>query len=547
MYSTLEKNYPMNQSNFDVIVIGGGINGAGIAYDAADRGLSVYLAEKHDFAYGTTFRSTKLIHGGLRYLEHYEIGLVRESLREREILLHLAPHLVKPIKFVLPVYEDNKYGYGKVKLGLMAYDILSYDKSLKNHTSYDCAELHTLEPDIRTKNCSGGFVYYDCQVEYPERLCLANIIMARCAGAEVHNYTEVTGFLREHGRVSGVRVRDLRTGEEQEVHGRIIVNAAGPWVDDVLELRERQTKRKMGGTKGSHILLPKFRSGPRHAIYVPAHQDGRPFFIIPWRNYYWVGTTDIRYDGPLEDVHSTKAEVEYLLNEVNFVFPLAQVSETDILLTVAGVRPLPATDSDTEEAEITRRHIIYDHEDEGADGLISIIGGKLTTYRNLAEETVDTIFEKLDLDVPDCRTRENPILGGDIENIEQYMRDRVAKYACKTGLSQEQITYLISLYGTQFRQIIELAEANPELKQPICDGHPAIRAQIVFAVQNELAETLDDVYLRRTGIALSADRGLPCAKEGAKLMGNFLGWRRRRVKQEIARYEQTIDGLFGFE
>ena len=537
----------MKNSTYDVIIIGGGINGAGIARDATERGLSVYLAEKHDFAFGTTFRSTKLIHGGLRYLEYYEIGLVRESLRERETLLHLAPHLVKPVKFVIPIYEDNQYGYGKVKLGLLAYDILSYDKSLKNHTSFGCGELHSIEPNIRKQNCNGGFTYYDCQVEYPERLCLMNLMMAKSGGAQINNYTEVVDFIKMGNEINGVIVRDVFTGEEKEIYGKIIINASGPWVDEVLKLHAISPKRKMGGTKGTHLLLPKFPSGPHHAIYVPTHQDGRPFFIIPWRDYYWVGTTDIRFTNNLDDVRSSREEIDYLLREVNFVFPLAGITTQDIIYCIAGVRPLPVTSSETEEAEITRKHIIFDHEDEGLEGLISIIGGKLTTYRNLAEETVDLIFKKLERDVSPCTTGEQPILGGDIDDIEQYRNEAIQLYARKTGFSAEQIAYLISLYGTNFKQIIHLAESDPKLAQPISDQHPAIVAQIIFAIKHEFARTLADIYIRRTGVGISPGQGLDSVKTGAKIMGKYFNWRRKRVKQEIKQYKKTIESMFWFE
>lgn len=536
----------MTNKHYDVIIIGGGINGAGIARDAAERGLSVYLAEKHDFAYGTTFRSTKLIHGGLRYLEHYEIGLVRESLREREILLKQAPHLVRPIKFVVPIYEDNKYGYGKVKLGLVAYDILSYDKSLENHKSYSCGELLEIEPEVRAENCRGGFVYFDCQVAYPERLCLENILLAREANAAIHNYTEVIELLKDGQTVVGVKVRERLTEEESEVYGNIIINASGPWVDAILKQTLTQTKERLGGTKGSHVLLPKFPNGPRHAIYVPAHQDGRPFFIIPWRNYYWVGTTDTRYNGNLDKVQASEPEIDYLLREVNFIFPRGHVTKNNVLYSLAGIRPLPKTKSTTEEADITRRHLIFDHEQEDIEGLISIIGGKLTTYRSLAEETVDIIFRKLHLSTPTCETAHNPLWGGDIRNIEHYMDENSSKYGQRYGLEKTQVAYLISIYGSKFKRVLALIDQQPALKERICKNNPDIKAQIVFSLQFELPRTLADIYLRRTGIGTSACRGLDCAKTGAKVMGKYLGWRRRRIKQEVKDYERKVEELYGY-
>ncbi|MFQ5770667.1 MAG: glycerol-3-phosphate dehydrogenase [bacterium] len=535
----------MENKTYDVIIIGGGINGAGIARDAAERGLSVFLAEKNDFAFGTTFRSTKLIHGGLRYLEHYEIGLVRESLREREILLKQAPHLVKPIKFVLPIYQDNNYSYGKVKLGLFAYDLLSYDKSLENHQSFSTKELLDVEPHIRSTKLNGGFVYFDCQVTYPERLCLENILLAKKAGAEIHNYTEVTGLILDGHYVRGIKVRDTISGEETEVNGRMVVNAAGPWVDKILKLQNPDAAVKLGGTKGSHILLPQFQGGPQNALYVPAHQDGRPFFIIPWREYYWVGTTDIRYDGDLDSVQATQPEIEYLIREVNFVVPDAHLSSQDVIYCLAGIRPLPFTADEKEEAEITRSHIIFDHENEGICGLFSIIGGKLTTYRNLAKETVDYIFDLIGEPSPPCQTDHSPLWGGGMENVNRYIKENSKTYSLKYGLDEEQIAYLISLYGTQFRQILALVEYSPKLKEKICSNNLDIKAQIIFAMRNELARTLADIYLRRTGIGTSSCRGLDCAKVGAKVMGKYLGWRRKRIKQEVKDYEKRVEMLYG--
>ncbi|RMF56569.1 MAG: glycerol-3-phosphate dehydrogenase/oxidase, partial [Calditrichaeota bacterium] len=436
------------------------------------------------------------------------------------------------------------YGYGKVKLGLVAYDILSYDKSLENHKSFSCEELKEIEPHIRTKHCQGGFVYCDCQVTYPERLCLENILLAKAAGAEVHNYAEVTQLIQDGRTVRGVRVRHTLTGEEDEIHASLVVNAAGPWVDQVLNRKYTPSERRMGGTKGSHLLLPRFEGGPRHAIYVPAHQDGRPFFIIPWRDYYWVGTTDIRYNGDLDHVHITKEEIDYLLTEVNFVFPMAQMTPEDIIYCLSGIRPLPKTEDETEEAEITRRHIIFDHDREELEGLLSIIGGKLTTYRNLAEETVDYIFHKFHKERPHCRTREEPLWGGGMKDINRYVQDNSRRFSRPGELSPEQVAYLISVYGTRFKDVLRLTEQEPALRQRICPNNPDIKAQIVFSVQNELPQTLADIYLRRTGIGTSACKGLDCAREGAKLMGKLLGWRRKRVKQEVEEYKKVVQELY---
>jgi glycerol-3-phosphate dehydrogenase len=531
--------------SYDVIVIGGGINGAGIARDAAERGLSVFLADKDDFGAGTTFRSTKLIHGGLRYLEHYEIGLVRESLREREILMKIAPHLVKPIRFVLPIYEDNKYGYGKVKLGLIAYDMLSYDKSLENHQAFTSDELKTVEPHIRTRHCRGGFTYYDCQVSYPERLGLENILLARHAGAAIHSYTKVVGFLQEGNQICGVVAEDQLTREQMSVHGRVVVNASGPWVDEVLQLGALPTAKQMGGTKGSHILIDRFEAGPQNAVYVPAHQDGRPFFIIPWRQYYWVGTTDVRYQDNLDKVCASNDEVDYLLREINFVFPMAQLGREDVLYALAGVRPLPVTKSATEEAEITRRHLILDHEDDGYEGLISIIGGKLTTYRNLAEETVDYLYKKMDMDAPPCPTSFKALWGGRMNHDPEHIKAYIAQASARYRLESEQVAYLLSIYGSKTRDVLQLIETDSSMRGRLAKQSPDIKAQAIFSAQHEMIRTVSDFLLRRTGLGTGASKGLDTVKTAAKTLGHVLNWDRERIRREIETYERSVEKLYG--
>jgi glycerol-3-phosphate dehydrogenase len=537
----------MSTKSFDVIVIGGGINGAGIAREAAARGLSVALLEKRDFSYGTTFRSTKLIHGGLRYLEQYEIGLVRESLREREILLKQAPHLVRPLHFLLPIYRSGKYGFTKIKLGLFAYDLLSYDKSLENHRALTDDELLDLEPSLRREGLVGGFLYTDCQCRYPERLCVETILLAASHGAEVHPYTEVVDTIRSCERIYGVVAKDHLSGEQLEFSATIVVNAAGPWVDEVCRLVRSDMPRKIGGTKGTHILLPKFAGSPQHAVYVSAHQDGRPFFIIPWRDYYWVGTTDIPYEGDLDRVRASREEIRYLLNEVNHLIPEADVTEADVRYTLAGVRPLPNLPAH-EPGEITRKHMIHDHEEQdGFKGLVSIIGGKLTTYRSLAEQVVDWIGEKLDRKLAPSRSEAEPLWGGGMDDFQAY-REAETRWACgEYGISEEAAHNLIDLYGSRYRQVLAISDSDPALREPLCQHHPDLKAQVIYAVRKEFASRLSDVYLRRTGIGTSDCKGLDCVEAGAATMGRELGWSKERVAEEIESYRQEVELLFGRE
>jgi glycerol-3-phosphate dehydrogenase len=376
--------------HYDVIIIGAGINGAGIARDAAMRGLKVLLIDKGEPGCATTSASTRLIHGGLRYLEHFEFGLVRESLREREILLRIAPDLVRPLAITIPIYKQSRRGRLTIRAGMILYDLLSWGKSLPRHRMFSRAETLEQWPGLNPEGLIGSALYYDAQVEFPERLVLANVLSARECGAEVLTHTRVTKLGMKDGNVSGVEF-----GQEQFAEAAVVVNAAGPWIDLVLEHAPVQSPKLIGGTKGSHIIVPVFPGAPANAIYLEARSDGRPIFIIPWNKLYLIGTTDVRFEGDPDEVRCELWEIDYLLSETNLALPGAKLTRDNILYTYSGVRPLPNQSS-------TRRHFIREHPQ--LPNLLSIVGGKLTTYRSLAEECVDLIFRKLGKNPPPCRT-----------------------------------------------------------------------------------------------------------------------------------------------
>jgi glycerol-3-phosphate dehydrogenase len=384
--------------SFDVIIIGAGINGAGIARDAAMRGLKVLVIEKGEVGSGTSSASTRLIHGGLRYLEHFEFGLVRESLRERETLLRIAPHLVRPLAITIPIYKQSKRGRLMIRAGMIFYDLLSWGKALPRHRMLSRAETLERWPGLNPDGLLGSALYYDAQIEFPERLVMENVLSARKFGAEVLTYTRVTNFAVADGRVSGVEFVS-EDGQKEFAEATVVINAAGPWIDLVLE--PVKSPKLIGGTKGSHLVVPPFLGAPANAIYVEAHSDGRPIFIIPWNEAYLIGTTDVRFEGDPDEVRCEPWEIDYLLSETNLALPDAHLTRDSILYTYSGVRPLPATD-DKDEQSITRRHFIREH--PRLPNLLSIVGGKLTTYRSLAEECVDLIFRKLGKDSPPCRT-----------------------------------------------------------------------------------------------------------------------------------------------
>ena len=312
---------------FDVIVIGAGINGAGIARDAAMRGLRVLLLDKGDISAGTTQWATRLIHGGLRYLEHYEFALVRESLRDREALLHIAPHLVHPLGFLVPIYKGSSHGPLLIRMGMNLYDTLSYDKSMDRHKMLGRKKVEDREPGLNPEGLKAAAFYYDAQVEYPERVAVENAISARNHGATVITYANVENLIIENNDVKGVEFKDVFTGESYTARAPVTVNVAGPWVDEVLaELQvpgtDKNVGRFMGGTKGSHLIVDAFPGAPKgEALYVEAHKDGRPYFIVPWNGRYLIGTTDLRYEEDLDYVKATEEEIQYLLDETNYVIP----------------------------------------------------------------------------------------------------------------------------------------------------------------------------------------------------------------------------------
>lgn len=518
------------EKRFDLIVIGAGINGAGIAREAAVRGLKVLLLEKDDLGGGTTATSSRLIHGGLRYLEHYEFSLVRESLRERERLLSAAPHLVAPLPLTLPIYEGHSRGPLMIRLGMIAYDLLSYDKSLPRHHMLTREQALEQEPGLEPDGLKAAARYYDAQVEFPERLVVENILDAVAHGAVVRTHTPVQDFQLEAGVVRGVQFLDTITGEEGRAWAPVTVNVSGPWVDDVLtELSGTPApKRQVGVTKGSHIVVEPFTGAPKDALYIEARQDGRPYFIIPWNGLYLIGTTDIRFTGDQDRVVASEEEIAYLLTETNLAIPKATLTRDDVLYTFSGLRPLPYQEEGS-EGSITRKHIITDHAPQ-IEGLLSIIGGKLTTYRSLAEETVDHVYKKLRRKAPGSTTRTRALPGG-----EGYCRDFVQEFrdTRPDWLSGTSADWLLSIYGTRAAQVVAMAADDTALRQPLVPGRPAIGAVIPFAFEQELARTLADTLLRRTMLALGGDAGLEAAGPAAANAAKTQGWDDSRTEAEL--------------
>ncbi|WP_267383369.1 glycerol-3-phosphate dehydrogenase [Cyanobacterium sp. uoEpiScrs1] len=537
----------IQQATYDLIVIGGGVNGAGVARDAALRGLKTILIEKGDFACGTSSWSTRLIHGGLRYLEYFEFPLVRESLREREILLHTAPHLVKPLLLTIPIYRERSRPYWKIWAGMILYDIFSADKTLPPHRMLPPAQFKQLFPSIDSDGLTGGAQYYDGQVTYAERLCLENILSAKAAGATVLSYVKVTQLHRQNNRISSLTCKDFWTDQEFIVNGHdksIVINMAGPWVDYVCQLGMKDNKeapigktKKIGGTKGSHIIVNPFVGAPSTSLYVEAKSDGRPFFIVPWDGMYLIGTTDQSFKGNLDQLKADDDEIDYLLRETNYIIPNAQLSRKDIKFTYSGVRPLPNAEG-KKPGSITRKHIFFDHTKEGVTNLISLIGGKLTTYRQVGEEIVDLVFKRQGKPIPPCPTENKP-LPGCILPGDPRMQEVLTKY--HDCVSSHTIDHLFSMYGSKTIDILALTDSEPDLATVIAPELPDIKAQIVYAVRNELAYTLVDIMRRRTTLAMHSDYGIDLLPSLTEVLSLHCGWDEHKCNQEKERYIDYIN------
>lgn len=510
---------------YDLIIIGGGINGAGIARDAAMRGIHTLLLEAHDFGSGTSSWSSRLIHGGLRYLEYGELPLVYESLHERRHLQSIAPHLVKRIRITIPIYKGSKRGRIIVRLGMLAYDLLSLGKNLPRHRMLSREELIAAEPGINADGLRGGAQYYDAQVTYAERLVLENIIAAAEAGAVVRNYSPVTAIEFRDGGNHQVRYTQAGSGEETAVAAPVIVNATGPWVDRVLALGNKKMPRLMGGTKGSHIIVAPFPGAPKDAIYVEAQADGRPIFIIPWNGQYLIGTTDIRVDTDPADVQASDDEIRYLVDETNRVFPQANLGPENIHFAYAGVRPLPYRKKGPESA-VTRKHIIKKHRGR-ARGLISIIGGKLTTYRNLARQTVDKVQKTGGGHPSECRTAAVPLPGAiDLDAAEEAL-------ASIDSLSSEGRHRIAMIYGGRARRLQELVTAQPELGVTLDAEGTVLVAEIALAVRDEFALYLSDIVHRRLMVGLAADLGAHLTLSIAAAAAAELGWSSEEAERQL--------------
>jgi glycerol-3-phosphate dehydrogenase len=519
---------------FDVLVVGGGITGAGVALDAATRGYSVALVERGDYAIGTSSRSSKLVHGGLRYLQNFDLGLVREALLERRLNVTLAPHLVRPLPLVVPAFDGTRPDR-LTGIGLNMYDVMSVrrrgrdeeDWSPARHRVIGGDEVASLLPALAGREPSGGYLFYDCQTD-DVRLVLTVLGEAERFGAVMANRVEAIGLTD-----GGARVRDRVSGDELDVRAENVVNATGVWADRLRpeELHDEAEVPVIRPSRGTHIIVPGDRLPVVAGVIAPAG-GGRTIFVLPWLGQTLIGTTDNDYDGDLERVQPAAADVAYLLDAVNVFFETS-LEPGDIAGAYAGVRPLISTGDPRKSVDISRKAELY----ETSSGMITITGGKLTTWRRMAKMTVDRIVERDGRDAP-CLTHQIPL--GMAEDADTLPR--------VNGVPDGAYAQLAARYGHAAHDVLRLAEERPGLAAPIEPGMPDLLAEAAFAARREQALTVGDVLLRRTRLALTAARavcGGDAPRRTAAAMGEELGWDGARVTAEADafRAEAEAEGV----
>ena len=498
----------MGREDFDVAVIGGGITGAGVALDSATRGFKTLLVEKGDFGSGTSSRSSKLIHGGLRYLEQMQFGLVQEALHERAVLRRIAPNLCEPLRFLIPVYErgiQSPLGSSKLKLrlGLSLYDLLAGKENIGTHSWISVAEASRLAPGLNSEGLRGCFVYYDCLTD-DTRLVIEVIKAAAARGAVISNYAELRQMKIAGGKIESLEIYDVQSQREVTARASVIVNAAGVWSNQVSQLTHEDPSARLRPSKGIHIVVPAEKVRVNSAVLIPSLGENRFLFVIPWHGRTLIGTTDSDYDGDLDNPIANSDEVAHVVRSANWSFPSSNLKKEDVISSFAGLRPLVAGDGKA-TSDLSRKEQIL----EDKFGMISIIGGKLTTYRRIAEKAVEVVESRLG-----SRKSGRESTG----NIR--LEDGLTTELSGEGLSlsSDVLKNLENTYGGSCSGVLELVRLNPDLRAPLAEGLPYIEAEVVYAARHEMATTAEDFLFRRTRIALLDRAYESCAKRVKELI-----------------------------
>ncbi|SDI97596.1 glycerol-3-phosphate dehydrogenase [Actinokineospora alba] len=519
----------IEETEFDVLVIGGGVVGAGAALDAAARGLRVALVEARDWAAGTSSRSSKLIHGGLRYLEQRDFSLVREALKERRLLLHrLAPHLVRPVPFLFPLTRgvlERAY----VGAGVLLYDTMGGARALPWHKHLSRKQALRLAPSLKPEALSGAIRYYDAQVDDARHTMMITRTAAR-HGATVLSRAKAIGLLRDGGRVVGARVRDVESGREHEIRARRVISATGVWTDELHAMTGVAAPFQVRMSKGIHLLVPRDRIDLETGLIAPTEKS--VLFVIPWGKHWIIGTTDTEWDLDRDHPAASRSDVDYLLEHVNSVLRTPLTAE-DVDGVYAGLRPLLAGES-SETAKLSREHAVA----EPVPGLFVIAGGKYTTYRVMAADVVNAAVRGLGRAVPPSLTERLPVVGA--IGYHEMWEDRAA-IARRTGLGVSTVEHLLGRYGSAIDDLIELIGRDPSLAEPIPGAEEYLRVEAVYAVTHEGALHLDDILTRRTRISIETpDRGLAAAAEIARLVASDLGWDSQTEREEVRLYHERV-------
>ena len=530
----------LRSTYFDLLVVGGGITGCGIARDAALRGHTVALIDKDDFASGTSSRSSRLIHGGLRYLEHGYLHLVFESSSERRTLLRIAPHLVRPLEFLWPIYQGARLPRWKVSAGMALYDALSLFRNVGMHRQMGRDAVTRRERTLLGDGLTGGMRYFDAATD-DARLTLANALSASEAGATVVNHLRLDLLTAMDASATGGRGVDVLTGDPVEIRARVIVNAAGPWSDSVRRMAgEAIAKSSVQGSKGAHIAVPRARIGNRRALTLLHPEDGRVFFVLPAGPAAIIGTTDTFTDVSADVVRATEDDVRYLLVAANHYFPAAALEKTDVLSAWAGIRPLLPSAGDG-PGSASREHAIV----RSDDGTITITGGKLTTYRRMAAEVVDQVQRQLGLRPLPTQTDAQPLPGGDLRGT---LDDELAMARIALDDDATRAEQLVHAYGSRWREVDALCRSSKAMGAKVAAGLGYQMGEMAWAVEHEMAETLGDLLIRRTHVAFeTADHGVVAAAKVVKVVAPLLGWSEEQCVAQLAAYVAEVDRIFTIE
>lgn len=526
--------------DYDLVIIGGGIYGICAAWDATLRGLSVALVDRGDFCGATSANSLKIVHGGFRYIQHVDLGRIRASVHERTVLMRIAPHLVHPMPFVIPTYGHGMQGKEILAVALLLYNLVAFDRNrgLKDPNkripwgkvlSKDACRR--LFPELQQKGLTGGVMFYDGQMYNPPRLALSYLKSAANAGAEVVNYVEVTGFVRDRNGVTGIKARDLLTGHELETRGRIVLNAAGPWAEQVLATLDARLDPPLLLTKDLYLVVNPVLS-KQYALALPCKykdpdailsRGGRHLFIIPWRDHTLIGSSHVIYEGAADGFAVTDKDRQNLIDEVNEAYPAFGLTPKDVSTWNAGLVPFGDY--------YGKRSRIIDHaRDHGTEGLVTVIGMRYTTARVIAKNAVDLVFKKLRRKAPPSSTAVTPIYGGETECFDDFLRR--ATEARPPGLDAEVMHALLRNHGSQYRDVLKYLDEDPTWAETV-EGSTLTKAEVIHAVREEMAQKLGDVVFRRTGLGTTGNPGESALRTCAALMAAELGWDKTRMQEEL--------------